>query len=396
MGVFEDIPFGAVIAGSTAIDAAVAGLALFGGRGRPAIGAARVGLAFAATSAAFLLKLIVLGRLGVHLFGMMHLVYVDLVVLVPAIGAALLLASWPVRGEPWRRVSGPVRAAAAASLGLAFVGVFASWIEPYRLQLETARLAIPGRDGSEAVRVGVLTDLQTDRVGEHERRAVDLLMAQKPDVILIPGDVFQGSHQEFEANREALAALLARLSAPGGVYLVLGDVDGPGDRILSILDATSIRLLVDEVARTTVNGRRLAIGGVELDYAGPAAQRLVERLEEGGDDGETRILLAHRPDVALGLRPNSRVDLVVAGHTHGGQVVVPGYGPPVVLSGVPREVAAGGLHRIAGVPIYVSRGVGHERGQAPRIRFLCPPEVSVIELGGGPPAEVRNSGSGGG
>jgi hypothetical protein len=100
-----------------------------------------------------------------------------------------------------------------------------------------------------------------------------------------------------------------------------------------------------------------------------------------------------RPDVALGLRPGSRIDLVVAGHTHGGQVVLPGFGPPMTLSHVPRAVAAGGLHDLGGNAIYVSRGVGCERGQAPRIRFLCPPEVSLLEVGAsaGQPAPSRHT-----
>jgi len=93
-----------------------------------------------------------------------------------------------------------------------------------------------------------------------------------------------------------------------------------------------------------------------------------------------RIAFAHYPRAALALRPNSRVDLVVAGHTHGGQVVLPLVGPPIVLSPLPRSIAAGGLHALDGNALYVSRGVGMERGQAPRIRFLCPPEITVLTL----------------
>ena len=80
------------------------------------------------------------------------------------------------------------------------------------------------------------------------------------------------------------------------------------------------------------------------------------------------------------LLPQSRIDLVVSGHTHGGQIVVPFFGPIMTLSHVPRSVAAGGLHQIDGNYIYVSRGVGCERMQAPRIRFLCPPEISLLTL----------------
>ena len=74
------------------------------------------------------------------------------------------------------------------------------------------------------------------------------------------------------------------------------------------------------------------------------------------------------------------MDLTIAGHTHGGQVRIPFFGPPITLSRVPRRVAGGGLHELQGNAIYVSRGVGCERASAPRVRLNCPPEVSLLTL----------------
>ena len=73
------------------------------------------------------------------------------------------------------------------------------------------------------------------------------------------------------------------------------------------------------------------------------------------------------------------VDLVLAGHTHGGQVVMPFFGPVVTASRLPR-LFAGGLHDFRGTPLHVSRGVGMERGFSPPVRFLCPPEICVLDL----------------
>jgi predicted MPP superfamily phosphohydrolase len=377
---FDQFPFIFLVTASTFVDAAVACFVLFRAPSRSLITFPRVVRTASITGLVFVLKLLLLSRIGVHHFGLIHLVYVELVVLVPAVGTIALLASLLHR----RQLTTSARVVAFGSLALAAVGIDASWIEPFRLRLETARVDVsPRRTGTKPFKIAVLTDLQTTRVTDYERSAVALLMAQQPDVILLPGDVFQGTRDDFNATLPALRELLGRLKAPGGVYLVLGDTDGPGYHLMrDVLPFTDVKLLVNDSVQVDVGDRRLTIGGVELKYDSREAQALVEHLDSAEGEDHIRIVLAHRPDVVLGLRPNSRIDLVVAGHTHGGQIVIPGFGPPMTLTHVPRNVAAGGLHTIDGNAIYVSRGVGCERGQAPRIRFFCPPEISLIEIGG--------------
>jgi uncharacterized protein len=73
------------------------------------------------------------------------------------------------------------------------------------------------------------------------------------------------------------------------------------------------------------------------------------------------------------------IDLVLAGHTHGGQVVLPLLGPPHTAIRLPRRYA-GGLNDYGGIALHVSRGIGMERGFAPPVRFLCPPEVCVVDV----------------
>jgi predicted MPP superfamily phosphohydrolase len=73
------------------------------------------------------------------------------------------------------------------------------------------------------------------------------------------------------------------------------------------------------------------------------------------------------------------VELALGGHTHGGQIVLPGFGPPLTLSRLPRRYAAG-LNVYEGIPLHVSPGIGMERLTAPQVRFFCPPEVSVIDV----------------
>jgi predicted MPP superfamily phosphohydrolase len=374
-----------IVIASAAVDTLVAAVVLWGvprpeaaSTPRPRIGLKRVGLAVAITSVVFGAKAVVLLEVGLNAFGLMNIIYVDLVVVVPWLGLALLIAD---RASPL--LSWPVRGLAIASLGLVFVGYYATFWEPFRLIEESAFVSIaPERAGTRPVRIAVLSDIQIRHVTSYEQSAIDRLMALHPDLILIPGDVFQGSPEAFEAERPALRALLARLEAPGGVFMVEGDVDHRPGRIERLVEGTRIVPLINELRRVEIAGRTLMIGGIELAYMSDPARQVVTALEGGPGDSDIRILLAHRPDAIFNLGRSSRIDLTIAGHTHGGQVVVPGFGPLITLSDVPRRVAAGGLHTLNGNQIYVSRGVGCERGQAPRLRFFCPPEITLIEIGG--------------
>ena len=112
----------------------------------------------------------------------------------------------------------------------------------------------------------------------------------------------------------------------------------------------------------------------------PFLRKLKVRNKLYGFDGFT-ILMGHAPDYARRLmRDGCELPMLcVAGHTHGGQIVIPGFGPVLTLSRVPRRYASG-FHQLGKGWLSVSRGIGHERGLAPRIRLACRPELVVIEL----------------
>jgi predicted MPP superfamily phosphohydrolase len=335
---------------------------------------ARLLAALAAAAALMAVKGIVLLELGVSVpFGVMHVLWLDLVVAIP-LAAVLLLAL------TWRRAGRLVRAAALMAVLLAPVGAYASLVEPERLTLERAELELdPGRAGERPLQIGVIADLQCEEVGDHEREAVDRLMEERPDVILLAGDYHQGAGHELGEELPALRSLMSRLDAPGGVFAVQGDVESIAET-RQVMAGTGVRVLVNEVERVSVGDRRVSIAGIELAYWSRDAGRALARLERRAGAGDIRIALAHRPDAVRRLSPDTRVDLTVAGHTHGGQVQLPLVGPLTISSRVPRRVGAGGLHELDGRWIYVSRGVGAERAQAPRLRLGAVPEVSLITL----------------
>jgi len=244
------------------------------------------------------------------------------------------------------------------------------WLEVTHVELATDRLERP-------LRVAVVADLQTDEVGRYELDALTRVMRSGPDLVLLPGDYL--AINDASAHRrevERLRRLLNRvgLEAPLGVYATRGNTerdDWPqifaGTRVTPIPGTTSLR-----------------IGPVQLTALGLRDSFDPELRVERSD--RFHIVFGHAPDFALG---QVDADLLVAGHTHGGQVRLPFWGPILTLSRVPRAWAAGTTRLAGGRTLVVSRGVGMERGSAPRMRLFCRPQIVVIDL---VPAAAADSG----
>ncbi len=339
---------------------------------------ADVGRAAFAVSAATAAEVLALTPFALHWFGIIHLVWIDLSVCVPAAGLAVIATR--LRGRP---VTGPALAVAIAALAALPIAIDAMFLTPFDLRVEQARVPVdPRRVGSEPLVVAVLADIQTTRITAFERDAVAAVMAHRPDLVLVPGDIYQGSGEWLHGERLAgFRELFRGLRAPGGVWVVPGNTDYRAG-LEPILAGSQARLLQDDVVSVTVRDRKVTILGLD-DIEPPdqlGARGHLAPFDTAPGDDDIRIVLVHRPRAIEHLPVDARVDLVVAGHTHGGQVSLPFLGPPLVLTPLPRHVAAGGLHALDGNLLYVSRGLGMERQQAPRIRFLTPPEVTVLTL----------------
>jgi len=249
---------------------------------------------------------------------------------------------------------------------LAGIGLDAFLIEPATLQVR--RVSVPSDRVSERLQIVVLADLQTDAVGPFERSVLAKVAALDPDLVLLSGDYLQCWSRE-DHERETLA-LQAALRESGirprlGAFAVGGDCEGRGWE--ATFAGTPIRPL-EGVAQVD-SGLRLQGLSLGQSYRRAPALPPTDQL---------RIVLGHRPDFALA---PVEADLLLAGHTHGGQVQLPWIGPLVTLSRVERSWAGGEPVRLpSGATLIVSRGVGMERVTAPRLRFLCRPELLVVEV----------------
>lgn len=338
------------------------------------IGLVRLALALSAGALFAALKAPVFVLAAHSFFFAASLGWTTLVVVTP-----LTLLHVALRREATRAVRS---VALAGALLLPALGWYGTFYEPFRLVEERHDVPIDPRNApSEPLRIAVLADIQSQEVDAHLREAVRRAMAFEPHLIVLPGDLIQIANKErYLAAAPQFRELLAPLAAPLGVYFVIGNTDTPS-LVRHALEGTNVHLLVDETAEVEFAGKRVLIGGATIAHwrenLGQSFSRAFDRRE--GD--ELRILVCHYPSCVEEAEPGRNgFDLAIAGHTHGGQVVIPGFGPPVTLTSVPRAAAAGGLHIVNGRQLYVSRGVGLERGTAPRLRFLCPPEVSLLTL----------------
>ena len=267
----------------------------------------------------------------------------------------------------WRLSKPAAAVSAATALILIGVAVDAFLIEPAWLEVSHYRIASEKLD--RPLRIVVLADLQTDRIGRYEREAFRQALQQNPDLILLAGDYLQVPWDRWMKLRGELSKFLQHIdfSAPQGVFAVRGNVD-PLDWH-KIFDGLHIEA-VSDTRSFDLDGLRLTCLGLYDSYS-PNLAVSDSRPEQ------FHIVLGHVPDFALG---EIEADLLLAGHTHGGQVRLPLVGPLSTHSRIPRSWAAGMTELPGGRRLLVSRGIGMERASAPRIRFLCRPELTVIDL----------------
>ena len=249
---------------------------------------------------------------------------------------------------------------------IAGIGVHGVAFERHDIGVTDAELPVSGlAPALDGVRVGLLTDVHHSRTvpARDVRRAVDLLMATRPDLIVLGGDYVTWGERAYV---EPVAELLAPLAAPQGVFAILGNHDDDRD-MPAALSARGFTVLKDQRTRIVLRGERLEIAGIRFWTRRPHD---VARVLRGAT--ETTILLAHDPRRLVEAAALD-VPAVLSGHTHGGQVVLPGLGAiarrqfPVVQ----------GLGSRGSTNIFVSRGVGTV--YVP-IRVNCPPEVAVVTL----------------
>ncbi len=279
---------------------------------------------------------------------------------------------WKQRGRvvpynPGGRPATPLRTIALNLTQVARVAL----TEPQMLSVEHQPIALRRLPKVfEGFRIVQLSDIHHGPFSSTEQieRAVETANRLKPDIIALTGDYISRERQ-FAAP---CAEMLGKLRARYGVYAVLGNHDHWTDAALltDLFRAEGMRVLINEGMRFEMRGGAFWLAGVDDTMVG--LEDLPLALA-GSRQDETKLLLAHNP-IILRRAARAGVDLVLSGHTHGGQVA---FRPERSASGKPRRRLLKGLGRQGHTQIYINRGLGTV---VLPIRYGCPPEVSLLEL----------------
>lgn len=238
--------------------------------------------------------------------------------------------------------------------------------ERHRLEVTRTEVPVSGLpDALDGFRVALVTDTHFSSTvpAEDIERAVRAALDARPDLIVLGGDYVTWGDRRYVSGA---AELLAPLQAPHGVFAVLGNHDDDRD-MPAALTAKGFVVLKDERTQIGVRGETLEIAGIRF------WTRRVDRIAKVlAGATATTLLLAHDPR-RLKEAADLDVSLVLSGHTHGGQIVLPGLG---AVAARPFPLVAG-LGTQENTSIYVSRGVGTV--YVP-VRLNCPPEVAILTL----------------
>jgi len=242
------------------------------------------------------------------------------------------------------------------------------FIEPYWLEINRLRIATPKlRAGSAPIRLVHITDFHSDPAPRLESRLPGVIAQEKPDLVVFTGDTVNSA--------EALPIFrrcLRQIAAIAPTFAIRGNWDTAYWSKLDLFGDTGVTELEGRAVPLRLQGSDLWIVG-----ASPVGHPSLQRALRAVPPGTLTVLLCHSPDEIEEVAGRG-VDLYLAGHTHGGQVALPLFGPLVTLSRFGNRYARG-LYKVGRTWLYVNRGIGMEGG-VPRVRFWARPEIVVIDL----------------
>lgn len=256
--------------------------------------------------------------------------------------------------------------------------IYGFWIEPHLITLTHQRLFSTKIKNNKPIRILHLADLHIERITSREKQLTRMIAHLRPDLILFSGDILNLSYLKDDLAWQSAREIIQQWQAPYGVFLVSGSpaVDLE-ENLPALIDGLPVTWLNDQTVTIKIEDTTLQVIGLTCTHKpfedAPRMEKILPTQKNNFS-----ILLHHSPDLAPDAALHA-IDLHLAGHTHGGQVRLPFYGA-LVTGSLYGKLFEAGRYSVSQMVLYVSRGIGLEGAGAPRVRFLCRPEIILWEL----------------
>ena len=257
--------------------------------------------------------------------------------------------------------------------------IYGFYIEPFWIEIRHETLTSQKIASGKSIKILHLGDLHLERTTRREKKLLALVKELQPDLILFSGDVLNLSYLNDTQAKANAVDFFKQLNAPMGVYGVSGSpaVDFPA--LMAKLNSdTPLQWLNNSVATLEIKGQKINLVGITCTHHPDKDEQTLAALLKDNEVSGFNLLLYHSPDLA----PNASrhdIDLQLSGHTHGGQVRLPLIGA-LYTGSLYGRIFDHGRYLVNGMPLYITRGLGMEGAIAPRVRFLCRPEITLWEI----------------
>jgi len=257
--------------------------------------------------------------------------------------------------------------AALTGLGCLYWGFF---VEPFQIEVTNTVIHNAKLARGKHFRIVHISDTHCDDIPGPETKLASLIPPLKPDIIVFTGDAINTSKA-----LKRFRSVLQDLSKIAPVYVVKGNHDSRcyPDVNLFTRSGSNVQELESTTQSIKLNGVDATITGVPID-----SEANIPHLISVLPKDSYNIFLFHYPSIADELS-KADVDLFMCGHTHGGQVRLPFYGAIITRSLTGKKYESG-HYKVSKMDMNVNRGIGMVGGSAPKIRFMCKPEISVLDV----------------
>jgi uncharacterized protein len=231
--------------------------------------------------------------------------------------------------------------------------------------LSVRNVEIKSSKVKSALRIAHISDIHSDAAPRLEDKLAEAIAKENPDIIVFSGDSVN-SNEGLPVFRKCLT----EIAKVAPTYVVKGNWDLG---IPKLFDETGAIQLNSNSETIEIKGNRISLAGISAFDTNNLNKKLENLPAENFN-----VFVYHLPDEIENIS-NTNIDLYCAGHTHGGQIALPFYGALVTLSKFGKKYEAG-TFEVGKIWLNVNQGIGMEGESAPRVRFSCRPEITIIDV----------------